>query len=186
MTAATAWLAKAWMTLPVPPVRLHSREVDGQLGPSFTPAFARILNGSAHDTEVSHETDTCYHPRLADKGDPRACPDCGGDAVHTVTRHRYRSPMASALARLSRVSRPSVGTPAPAEFVLGLAVHGWDWQRAAIFLDLAPVSADHAKTVEAQFLLAIRQLHSRYSEGPIERPSYIDRSESQRAAEDAA
>lgn len=185
LPSAIGWLQKAWMTLPVPPARLHSREVDGQLGPSFTPAFARILSGSAYDTEVIHETDTCHHPRLIGH-DVRTCPDCSGDGVHEVTRERYRSPMAAALVRLSKMPRPSDGTPSPAEFILTLYGAGWDWRFAAIALGLIPVSKDHEETVKAQFLLAIRQLRQRFADGPIGRVSYVDKSDAQRSAEDAA
>lgn len=58
--------------------------------------------------------------------------------------------------------------------------------RAALALRLVAVSDDHGKTIEAMFLLAIRRLHGTYASGPISRPSYVDLSESQRNAEEAA
>ena len=190
LTAALAWLRTAWTTLPVPPAKLHDRDIEelSALGSHrFSAAFARLLDGKPTDTEISEETVTCYHPRLVDRDDVRACPDCSGDGVTKATRVRYRSPMSAALSRLSKMPRPSDGTPAPIDYIIALAAGGWDMRQAAKLLGYHVLSPDHSQTIDAMFLLAIRRLHERYSAGPVGRSvPYTELSEAQRNALDAA
>lgn len=189
LAAAIRWAQSAWSTLPQPPLRLHDRDIEelSQLGSHrFSSPMWRILNSTPWDEEVIDETVTCFHPRLFVRDDPKACPDCRGDNVTTVTRRRYVSPMAAALARLAKVPRPSDGTPSSLILVLALSECDWSVWKAGRLLGLEPVSEDHYKTQEAMFLLALRRLHSRYSSGPVPKVGWVSKSESQQRAEDAA
>jgi hypothetical protein len=183
--ASQSWLRTAWTTLPVPPMKLHTREIDGQLGQKFSGPFARILNGLAGWHTVAVQ-DVCRHPSLprTRQGDIEVssfdCPDCQGTGLHVVDRNLFDHPMYVALSSLSKVVRSSSGTPAPIDLVLALAWCGWDIDRASVAVGMPIVSKDHRVTVEAQFTIAIRALHSRYSSGPVAK------SASQRTAEDAA
>jgi hypothetical protein len=181
--SALSWLRSAWTTLPMPPAKLHTRDIDGQLGQRYSTPFARVLSGLGGKREVTVQ-DICYHPPLArqepTKESPYSCRDCLDSGLHTVIRDLYDNPMYVALAGLAKVVRPSDGTPAPIDFVMALVWSGWDIDRAARLVRIPIVSPDHRITVKAHFLSAIRKLHSRYSTGPI------GKSDSQRAAEDAA
>jgi hypothetical protein len=182
--AAVNWLRTAWTTLPVPPTRLHTRDIDGELGQRYSDQFARVLKGLGGSRDVDVQ-DVCYHPTLPrDRygditGSSYDCGDCQGTGLHIVTRHLYDHPMYGALAGLAKVVRRSNGTPAPIDFVMALAWSGWDLPRAARLVGIPIVSDDHRETVRAQFLMAIRALYSRYNTGPAP-------SQAQRNAEDAA
>ena len=183
--SAISWLRNAWLTLPVPPARLHTRDIDGQLGQRYSGAFAHVLSGlgGARDVDVQ---DVCYHPTLPrDKygeiaGSYFDCGDCQGSGLHTVTRRLFDHPMYAALSGLAKVPRPSDGTPAPIDYIIALAGASWDLERAARLVGVPIVSDDHRETVRAMFLLAVRKLYGRFATGPV------GRSESQARAEDAA
>jgi hypothetical protein len=186
LSAALRWLERAWSTLPVPPVRVHVRDIEDKsaLGSHrFSGPMWRIITGRPTDDYDVTESVMCGHPRLV-TDNPFDCRDCLGAGFYEHRVRRYRSPMAAALHRLSKVPAPSDGTPAPIEFIYALYEGGWGVQFALYLLGFHAVSPDHQKTLDAQFLLAIRQLHSRYSAGPVARPGWVDLSESQRNAED--
>lgn len=82
--------------------------------------------------------------------------------------NRYRYPMWRALSRLARIP----DEPSPAIIVTTLFARGWDVERLAV--------------EERVVLRCLRQLHRCYEETPIPRVSWVDRSESQRMAEEAA
>lgn len=183
--SAVQWLRTAWTTLPVAPTKLHTRDIDGQLGQRYSAAFARILNGLGGKRTVPVQ-DICFHPTLPrDRsgdltGSPFDCGDCQGTGLHVVERELYDHPMYVALASLSKVPRASDGTPAPIDYILCLASASWDLDRAARLVNIPIVSDDHRETVRAMFLLSIRKLYGRFASGPV------GRSESQARAEDAA
>jgi len=83
----------------------------------------------------------------------------------------YRYPMWRALERLRAVP----DEPAPISVVVALFLGGWDISRLPAFPER-----------ERVVLRSLRQLHGRYEETPIPRVTWIDKSESQRAAEVAA
>ena len=185
---ALSWLRKAWHTLPVPPSRLHDRDIeDGSVLGShrFSSPMWRILNGTAYDVQEVAETVQCGHHRL--EGDNvYECRDCHGEGWYENRVARYRSPMAAAMSSRAKMPRPSDGTPAPVDYIAALYHSGWQLDRASRMVGVPIVSADHRRTVEAMFLLAVRRLRNKYSEGPLPRVGWVDRSESQRNAEDAA
>ena len=186
--SALSWLKAAWTTLPVPPVRLHDRDVEdqSQLGSHrFSSPMWRILVGRPTDEYDASESVMCQHPQLR-SGNAFDCPDCQGSGYYEHRVRRYRSPMSAALHRLSKMPSPSDGTPAPMDYILALQSSDWNVWRAAMLLRLSPVSEDHWRTIEAMFLLAIRRLHQRYSVGPVARVGWVDKSDSQRQAEEAA
>ena len=198
LPAALSWIRKAWATLPTAPSRLHDRDIEdgSELGAHrFSTAFARLILGSTHDVETFTEEKPCDH---ADQ-DPEArrqgelCPRCriyneDGEAIAesgriTVQRVQYRSPMAAALSKLAQSPRPSVGTPSPYECVVALAYSAWDVDRAARLVGVPIISDDHRITVQAMFLTNLRRLWHRYTDAPV---GYLDKSDSQRSAEQAA
>jgi hypothetical protein len=186
--SALSWLRSAWTTLPVPPVRLHDRDIEdgSQLGSHrFSSPMWRILIGRPTDEYEASESVMCGHPRLP-SANVFDCPDCHGDGYYEHRVRRYRSPMSAALHRLSKMPSPSDGTPAPMDYILALHSTDWNPYRAAMLLRLQPVSEDHWLTIECMFLNAIRQLHSRYSVGPVARVGWVSKSDAQRAAEEAA
>lgn len=89
-----------------------------------------------------------------------------------VNSQRFRYPMWRALSDL----RHAPGLQ-PYQLVLDLSEHGWNVQAAArsrrLPYDLA----------ELLYMWAIRRLHSHYSQGPSAKPSWIDKSDAQKAAE---
>ncbi len=86
--AAVQWLRTAWTTLPVPPARLHTRDIDGQLGQRYSAPFAKVLNGLGGWRSIPVQ-DICYHPTLprdkyGEVGSPFDCGDCQGTGLHIV------------------------------------------------------------------------------------------------------
>ena len=58
---ALSWLRTAWTTLPVAPARLHTRDIDGELGQRYSPQFVRVLVGMSGWRTVPVQ-DICRHP----------------------------------------------------------------------------------------------------------------------------
>jgi len=172
---AITWTESRWDQQRPVPIRLHrAHSTDGELGaPAFTHAFATSLDASPHSITSAARTVSCYHP-LSVKN-PRDCPECYGIGLKETRTDHYRYPMTLALARLSNMLRPRRQMH-PFRLVMSLAEHGWVWQDAARSLGLYPDMA------EALFLRALRQLHSRYQEGPVT-VSWLHKSESQQHAE---
>ncbi len=175
LSEAIEWTEARWDGQRPAPIRLHrAHATDGALGaPAFTIAFESALDGSPRQTTDAVRTSPCGHPLLGVGMPARDCPECYGLGVKDVRSDRYRYPMTLALAKLSNTLRPR-RQPHPYMLVLSLADHGWDWRAVARSYDV------HQELMEALLLRAIRQLHSRYEEGPI---PYIHKSESQQHAE---
>ena len=173
---AIDWTVARWDGQRPVPIRLHqARSVDGALGGlMFTHSFAAALDGSPSATSDAVRTVACYHP-LAGTRPARDCPECFGIGVKDVRVVRYRYPMSLALDKLANVLRPR-RHPHPLMLVFALADHRWDWQATSRSLDV------HPETGEALLLRALRQLHSRYAEGPVH-VSWLAKSESQQHAE---
>lgn len=171
---AIAWIESRWAGQRPVPMRLHTRGTEGRFtvqgaessrtygnagterlgSPPFSPAFMAALTGSAAATMTVTVTTV----------------DDTGVSERSVDRYRY--PMTLALKRLSRMPNPS-DEPHPYYVVVALAAYNWNIEMAARAFRIP----------DATILRAIRQLHSRYEEGPIGRPSWVDKSESQQRAE---
>lgn len=179
LVEAIEWARPRWQERPVP-LRLHDHDLEGQVGLRYSAAFSRELHAHPGMT-VEHEmTEDCYHPTLYRGDSPRDCPACLGMGVKTVRRERYRYPMWRAFNRLLRDNSTSPSLPSPAQCVVTLAGAGWDASEATRRLHLSWDSG------EALLLLSLRKLHHYFAEAPMGRPSWIDKSESQRNAEDVA
>lgn len=170
---AIKWTRDRWDQQRPVPIRLHEHAIDGQLGPRFTGAFRAALDGRADATDDTVRTESCYHPLLARGMSPRDCPECIGAGIKDVRVDRYRYPMSHALLRLSKTLRQR-RHPHPVTIVLTLADHGWDARATARSMDM------HWDLAEAILLRSLRQLHSRYEEGPVK---WTHKSESQQNAE---
>lgn len=186
---AITWVREHWSARELPLV-LHERTTDhqGDLGsPRYSAAFLGYLMARPTDTTTAPRSETCYHPRLArDKRGEivtllRDCPDCAGATVREVMRERWRWPMWLALEGLRKVPAMRPHQPSPYDCVLVLAMVDWDGSAAMRLLGLP--GWDMA---EALFIIALRKLHSRYSDGPLPRTSWTAKSESQQMAEGAA
>lgn len=179
LSEAITWLRDHWQEQRPSPIKLHTRDTEG-IGPFHTPAMAAALDGSCDVTTTAPQTQTCYHPLSKTAKD---CPECIGLGVKEVRVDRYVYPMSRALQRLHDSLGPA-RHPHPYHLVVVLAACGWDARHAAAAIDRP------TETAEALFLMAIRKLHSHYSAGPVNTrtsgPSWIDKSESQKAAETAA
>ncbi len=176
LTDALDWASSHWEGRPVP-TRLHTRQEDG-IGLGFTPAFERRLD--AHPGQVTQEERSvvCGHPTLPPRVDIRECHECAGSGWKQAMKVVYRYPMWRAFSRLANAPNTR-RAPHPTVAILCLASVGWDAEDAMLALDLP--SWDYA---EAYFLSAIRQLHGRFEEGPIEtrRSTWTLLSESQQNA----
>ena len=179
LAEALDWAEKHWESRN-PPVKLvDGRQTEGELGGlAFTPAFARHLDAHPNQTILEDRSVACYHPTLPKGQDPHECHECFGTGTKQHRTLRYRWPMWRACAKLQNALRPR-NQPHPYHLVLLLAAHGWDARRAA-----GHMPWDYA---EAAFLRALRQLHGRYEEGPVDTRTYgpggwISLSESQQNA----
>jgi hypothetical protein len=182
---ALEWLRSHVDELADVPIRLHDHAVgdkDALGAPRFSGAFWHRLVGSAYATHVARLEESCYHPMKHQA----ECPECFGTNVKTTQRDVYDRPLSAAMVSLAKIPAPSLGTPSPVQYILALLQAGLVIEPAAYLVRIPIVSADHRLTVEAMFLRAIRQLHSRYSSGPIGGPKWTDMSESQRNAIQAA
>lgn len=185
---ARRWLVDHVDELESPPMRLHGATVgDGdQTGaPRYTPEFWALLTSSPYRTRFAQETVVCRedHPLASRK----PCQMCAGQLSWVTTREVYVHPLAAALERLSHVRSSAPTVPTPFVLVVTLLDCGLDIDRAYERLWGKPISsADRRATVEALFLVACRKLVGRWSSGPIPKRSWVDMSDSQRAAEAAA
>lgn len=200
LSSALSWLRKAWHTLPVAPTRLHDRDIEDQsrLGAlKFSAAMERLLDAGPYATMTIVEEMPCEHREqdAAKRQQGELCQRCclyaedgtpiSETGVIKARRVRYRWPMAAALTSLSKMPRPSDGTPAPIDCILALRMTP-DLDHAARLVGVPIVSADHRRTVEAMMLMNLRRLRDRYSEAPLPRVGWVDKSEAQRSAEEAA
>lgn len=184
---AVVWARARWHQQRTAPLRLHqAHSTDGALGgPRFSATFIATLDSSPTAKERIIESITCGHPTRthADLVAGRFCSVCslldehGRPFVETGMYdravERYRYPMTQALSRLKSALSPP-GLPRPAATVMALASYGWDVSATLDHLNFA--SPEH-------ILRCLRQLHHWYQEAPLPRVSHIDKSESQRNAE---
>ena len=181
---AIAWLREHVDGLMVAPVRLHDRDIGESGGPRLSAAFMAVLVGDPYVTMTSSEVRACPQPHPYGAA---PCFMCSNQLTYTVHRDVYRHPLAAALADLKRVPATSHDWPTPYRMVVTLLREGLDLDRAAAAIEHPILGPDHRRTVEAAFLLAVRKLVGKWASGPIARaPKWVDRSDSQRAAEDAA
>jgi hypothetical protein len=182
LSEAIEWTASHWPEQRPVPTRLHTRETEG-VGLFFAPAFAAALDGSDEAYTSMRGPMSCYHTTLAIGMSVLNCPECFGTGVKDHASDRYLYPMGRALRRVHN-SLGSPRQPHPYLLILELAAHDWRPRDAAAGMGLG---WDRA---EALFLMALRRLHSHYSAGPVSTrtsgPSWVDKSDSQRAAETAA
>ena len=179
LSEAITWARERWDRQRPVPVRLHeARTTEGALGaPRFSHAFASALDANPASVMTDAHTQPCGHPLLAGSQATRDCPECFGIGIKDVTVDRYRYPMTLALSRLSNALPVRRTYPHPYLAIVTLAEHGWDAHATARSLDLGWDMA------EAHLLRSLRQLHSRYQEGPIARVSWVEKSSSQQNAE---
>jgi hypothetical protein len=168
LSDALDWVEAHWDDRS-PPAVLHRSETDGELGGlAFTPDFARHLDALPSHTVEETRSTACLHwgrqlGRICrvcavfdDKGEPIA-----ESGVYQKRVLRYRWPMWRAVTKLQNALAPR-RQPHPYALVLSLAAYGWDARQAARATGLP---WDYA---EAAYLRAIRQLHGRFEEAPID------------------
>lgn len=174
---AIDWTVERWDQQRPAPLRLHqAHTTDGALGaPRFTHRFEVTLDESLESTTDATRTTRCFHPLLPRSKPERDCPECYGVGVKDVRVDRYKYAMTLALSRLAITLRPR-RQPHPYKLICALADHGWDPHRTAQSLDM------HYDLAEALLLRALRQLHSRYEEGPV-RVKWTEKSQAQQQAE---
>lgn len=172
---AIDWLEAHWGEQLEAPDRLHRHDTEGELGGlAYSPEFAAVLSWSPRTVVRWRMTTECHHPMTA--GRQQDCPECLGSCVKEVASDRFPYPMTTALTTLARSpSKP----PHPVVLLRELAVRSWDARTTASVMGLAWEQAG------ALMLRAIRKVHARYQAAPIHR-SWVDLSESQRNAEEAA
>lgn len=178
--AAIRWFAPLWYDRDFP-TRLHVHDVepDSILGsPKLAPKFLAYLAASASDVTTVNETRTCRHPRLDRDASAWECPDCGGAGVYLAERRLFRDPIAAAIENLRRHPAPWPRGQIPAAaLVVELAGCGF---RLPVLAERLGMRVE----VLAEFaLLALRQVRSRYLDGPPTSVSWIDKSDAQRGAE---
>lgn len=95
--SAVNWLRTAWTTLPVAPAKLHTRDIDGQLGQRYSAAFAKVLTGLGGWRTITVQ-DICWHPTLPvwchDQrfNDAPFCQRKQTDPIHGMWYEGYESP----------------------------------------------------------------------------------------------
>lgn len=166
----------------LPPTKLHSLETvsQGELGaPAMTPAFERHLVAQHWDKTDAFVSVKCQNHRDDEWRIAHDCPTCAGKGFYEVIRSRWRYPYwhARELLKLKLSIRP--GQPSPnqiIEAVIGAAYDVWmAWLITSVEI---AISFD---AYEALALMAIRDLHRRYTVGPTPR-RWTDLSDAQRAA----
>jgi hypothetical protein len=168
LAAALEWASKHWDGRN-PPYTLNVHDTEGELGGlAYSKAFIGYLSATPNQTTEETVTAPCQH--WARKL-PALCPVCGvrdrdgkviaETNVYSKTVLRYRWPMWRAITKLQNALRPR-NEPHPYALILVLARYGWQPRSAARELGLP---WDYA---EASFLRAIRQLHGRYEEAPVD------------------
>lgn len=160
LSEAITWTRDRWQNQRPVPTRLHKRETEG-VGLFYSPAFASALDGSVHAVASMTLTVSCYHPLLNRGQSIRDCPECIGTGVKEARQDRYLYPMSRALAKLS-VVKPERKHPHPYYLVSSLATHGWKPMTTAAALGIPWDLA------EPLLLMALRKLHARYEDRPVE------------------
>lgn len=161
LSEAIDWVERRWAER-LPPSKLHDpTQTEGELGGlPFTAAMTRYLDATPNQTHEATQTVTCHHPTLYGR-DPKDCRECYGTCVKSATRLVYRWPMWRAVTKLQNSLQPR-NQPHPYGLVVVLAGRNWDARATAVTLVLP---WDY---FEAAMLRALRQLHGRYEEGPVD------------------
>lgn len=177
---AIAWVRDRWQLQRTPPTRLHSRETEG-VGLFYSPRFGHSLDAPIDAHSSISGTVNCYHPLIAARMSPHDCPECLGMGIKQHRSERYLWPMSFALTRL-HASLGAGNQVHPYALVIYLAEHDWDARATAASMEL-----DYGQA-SVLFLVALRRLHGFYAEGPTptRTTTWIQKSDSQRAAETAA
>jgi len=161
LQTALDWLERHWDGRN-PPYTLNVHDTDGELGGlAYSKAFESYLSATPNQTTIDSRTVTCHHPTLPKGRAEKDCDECWGTAVKQVQSLRYRWPMWRAITKMQNALRPR-NEPHPYALILVLARYDWSPQKAATELGLPWEYA------EASFLRAIRQLHGRYEEAPVD------------------
>lgn len=181
LSEAIRWTQERWDQQRTAPTRLHDSETDdghGLGGRKFSAPFLRLLSERLDATAAIPRTVSCHHPMLGFGLRVHECPECAGVGLKEARTELYRYPMTLALAKLQNSLPLRRSYPHPYIVVVTLAQHGWEPRATVQTLGLGWDMG------EALMLHALRGLHSRYTEGPVDtRVSWVDRSESQRNAE---
>jgi hypothetical protein len=176
---AISWVRPRWGDIPVP-FRLHGREIADDGAPQMSGPFLRFISAQANDKIETTYTQECYHWRLPIGDRLRSCPDCAGLGTFEKSVVRWCYPMRHALGLLDGVKAGSSAMPRPISVVLIGAQADWHVAVTAFLLGRSPEMA------EWFMILALRQLHDRYSQGPVPTRGWISgRSDAQRDAETA-
>ena len=211
LSDAIDWARDRWAGQRAVPLRLHAGEVEshslttdlggctcmsctrsahegGTGALAFTASFSSALEGINHAKTDAPRTVACYHPTLRIGARVQDCPECDGHGVKEVTTTVFQYPMTLALNRL-RNAVYNRRQPHPYGLIVVLAAHGWRAQEAAAAL---AIPWDRA---EPLFIMALRKLHAKYQEAPLNtRPtttyaggsgSWVDLSDAQRNAIEA-
>ena len=183
MVEALTWLRDVATTDErLPPTKLHSLDTvtQGELGaPAMTTAFVRHLVAQHWDKTDAVVSVKCPNHRDDEWRINLSCPTCGGNGFYEVVRSRWRYPFwhSRELLKLKLSIRP--GQPSPSQIVDLVIAMEYDVRMAWLITDIAiPVSWD---AYEALTLMAIRDLHRRFSLGPTPR-RWTELSESQQQA----
>jgi len=183
LTGAIAGLRDRAVELSDYPDRLHVAGVQPRdlLGaPKLSPAFWRYLTGKPDSTHTVTETVIC--PLRHESAD---CARCGGLGSYPKTRAMYDRPLALALRKLANAKSPQ--RPHPIYVILALLSEGYSIERTALRLGIIIMDADQRKTEEARILSAIRALRLVFEDTDYRPdPGWLNRSDAQRSAEDAA
>jgi hypothetical protein len=183
LAEAIEWARDHWAEQRPVPTRLHTRETEG-VGLFYAHPFQAALDGSPDAVTSMPQTQPCYHPTLMARMSPRDCPECLGLGVKETRVDRFVYPMSRALTRLHNSLGPS-RQPHPYHLLILLAGSGWNPRMVAADTGIG------WDRMEALLLMSIRRLHAFYAAGPISMrtsasPTWIEKSESQQAAETAA
>lgn len=166
--AVLGLLARADGLVEAPP-RLHDHAVgdkDALGSPRFSGEFWRILISGPYAHHEAIEWRSCPAPH----GPPNPpCERCNDRYGYEVAMDVYDHPLAAALENLRGAPATSRAWPKPYSIGLALLATGGSLERACAELGIEILSDDHRKTVEAEFLWALRKLAGRYATGPVPR-----------------
>jgi hypothetical protein len=166
LDAALDWLMPRWQERPIP-YRINDWTTEG-VGLYFSASFGSYLAASPGQVTDEERSAPCQHPM---RKAAEYCPQCsvfsedGRPLVETgvvrTSTARFRFPMWRAMRRLEKDRPLRPYFPAPASLIVLCSITGWDARRTAALLGLS------YETTEALLLMALRKLHSHYSEGPV-------------------
>jgi len=175
LDTAIDWLREHWDGQRTAPTRLTQNDTEGELGGlRYSGAFSATLGWNSRTSVRTQTTIRCGHPLAFGRAED--CGECFGAGIKDVLVDRYPHPMSTALVELSRRTTLPGQIPALA-IIYALASANFRLRVAMRVLGL---------TDEGPVLGAIRQLFGKYQAGPVATTSWVDKSQSQQAAESAA